>query len=133
MKIWIVEHFQEIQLVLLVLFIWVGILNYRKQQPPSQFKVREADRPPVKKTVKVAPPKPSRLELPGIRLSGEPHEILGVAPNATPDEISEAFKNLMKRYHPDRMAGLPTDQRQFYERATQTIIQAKEDLLRKKI
>ena len=35
------------------------------------------------------------------------YEILGVAPDATDDEIRSAFKDLARRHHPDRTAGAP--------------------------
>lgn len=34
-----------------------------------------------------------------------PHEVLGVGPNATPDEIKSAFKKLAMQHHPDRNGG----------------------------
>ena len=33
------------------------------------------------------------------------YDILGVAANATPDEIHSAYKRLAKKYHPDINAG----------------------------
>lgn len=35
----------------------------------------------------------------------EPHEILGVSPNATPEEVRAAYKVLARIYHPDRFQG----------------------------
>jgi DnaJ like chaperone protein len=37
--------------------------------------------------------------------------ILGVAPEATPDQIKSAYRQLAVKYHPDRLiaAGLPTE------------------------
>ena len=35
------------------------------------------------------------------------YEVLGVAPDATDDEIRSAFKDLARRHHPDRTAGAP--------------------------
>ena len=32
----------------------------------------------------------------------DPHTVLGVAPGATPDEVTAAFRRLAKRHHPDR-------------------------------
>jgi hypothetical protein len=33
-----------------------------------------------------------------------PHEVLGVRPGATPKEIEAAYKQALKKYHPDRFA-----------------------------
>ncbi len=35
----------------------------------------------------------------------DPHAVLGVGRNATPEEISQAFRSLAKRWHPDRNDG----------------------------
>jgi hypothetical protein len=51
----------------------------------------------------------ARLLLEGISIRGAPHEVLGIAPTASPEEIQKAYKNLMKRYHPDRV-GRPDSQ-----------------------
>lgn len=47
----------------------------------------------------------------------DPWELLGVAPGATPEAITRAYREQMKRYHPDRVAGLGDDlQRLAHER-----------------
>ncbi len=35
------------------------------------------------------------------------HEVLGVAPDATADEVREAYLSLVKAWHPDRFAASP--------------------------
>jgi hypothetical protein len=35
-----------------------------------------------------------------------PYEILGISPHASPDEISVAYRQMAKQYHPDRVAHL---------------------------
>jgi curved DNA-binding protein CbpA len=39
----------------------------------------------------------------------EPHEVLGVAPDASPEQIREAFKVLARIFHPDRLAEAPLE------------------------
>ena len=48
----------------------------------------------------------------------DPYEILEVARDASPAEITRAYREQMKRYHPDRVAGLGDElQRLAHERA----------------
>ena len=37
----------------------------------------------------------------------DPYKVLGVSPYATDDEISKAYKNLAKKYHPDNYTDIP--------------------------
>ena len=41
------------------------------------------------------------LEKEGIALDRDPYQVLGVSPNATEDEIRQAYRTLAKKYHPD--------------------------------
>ena len=46
------------------------------------------------------------------RMAGVEHyDELGVAPTATPAEIRTSYLALARRYHPDRLIGVPTDER----------------------
>ncbi len=38
--------------------------------------------------------------------AADPYEILGIAHGASADEITRAYREQMKQYHPDRVAGL---------------------------
>ncbi len=39
----------------------------------------------------------------------DPHEVLGVRPGASQEEVTRAFREKMKQYHPDRVADLGED------------------------
>lgn len=52
--------------------------------------------------------------------SGRPHEVLGVAQNATKEQVLGAYKHWIKRYHPDRVQHLgPAYVKQANQRAEQ--------------
>lgn len=59
----------------------------------------------------------------------DPYKVLGVSPNATDDEIKQAYRTLAKKYHPDRYADSPLKDQA--ERKMQEINQAY-DILTKK-
>lgn len=47
----------------------------------------------------------------------DPYELLGVSPWATGEDITRAYREQLKRYHPDRVAGLGEElQRLAHER-----------------
>ncbi len=49
------------------------------------------------------------------------HEVLGVPPTATPDEIKDAYRTLMSQYHPDKVASLGEELRLLAERKSKEI------------
>jgi hypothetical protein len=121
----------------------LGALWYflKSQNPDSQFKVRESDlRPPrpgssTSQNDDLAQariqPQAEPLRLTGIRLDGAPHEILGVSKNASSDEVRLAYRELMKRYHPDRIGPPGSREWKDAQRIAEKINEAKEYLLRK--
>ena len=52
------------------------------------------------------------------------HEILGLSPEATADQIREAYKHLISKYHPDKVDALGQELRDLAERKTQEITAA---------
>jgi molecular chaperone DnaJ len=42
---------------------------------------------------------------------GDPYEVLGVTPGATPDEVRRAYRELVRRHHPDRHIDVPPERR----------------------
>ena len=52
------------------------------------------------------------------------HEILGVSAEATADQIRDAYKHLVSKYHPDKVDTLGQELRDLAERKTQEITAA---------
>jgi hypothetical protein len=141
---YIVQNFERIQigLILLVLAAVFFYLFYRR--PVSNFKAREADREDLRQILQNGrdlgsnklsrnrpTPPPPPLSLPGIRLSGEPHEILGIRPDADETEVIRAYKEAIKRFHPDTIQGPAKDQLEFYQKASAAINNAKNLMIKK--
>ncbi len=140
----IVRHFERIQfgfIALAAIAVFFFLLN---RKPVSGFKVREADRDDLERLLKKGndlgnsriqrkntPTPPPPLQLPGIRLTGEPHEILGVRADATEEEILKAYKDAIKRFHPDTIQGPAQEQLEFYQRASAAINTAKNLMIKK--
>ena len=138
---WMADHFDKMQYLLLgaILFVaWTGL----RSQKQSKFKSREADRRDTDRSkqkdgdlasAKLNRKSPNsqipRLALPGIRLTGDAHEILGVTESAREPEIMRAYKEKIKLFHPDRIQGQAREQLKFYEEASAKINQAKEEML----
>jgi DnaJ-domain-containing protein 1 len=136
------KNFVRIQLIIFIggILIWYRFAQTNKTE--TRFRSREADRkdldrlragPDLGEAKLVHKPQPIKaqpLALPGIRMNGEAHEILGVDENASEAEIMKAYKESMKRFHPDRIQGQAKEQIQFYEEASSKLNQAKETMLK---
>ncbi|NDG84976.1 MAG: hypothetical protein EBX52_08070 [Proteobacteria bacterium] len=141
----IARHFQNIQVGILVLGGFSLIYYFFNRREPSKFRQREADRPDLDRILKQGPdsaqakiapkprpaPSPPPLSLPGIRLNGAPHEILGVKEDATESEIMRAYKDAIKRFHPDTIQGDARDQIKFYQEASARINDAKNQMIKR--
>jgi DnaJ-domain-containing protein 1 len=142
----IAHQFQTIQTGILI-FGALSILFFIKgRSQPSQFKQRESDRTDLDRILKQGPdtgqakqkpksaantPPPPPLSLPGIRLNGAPHEILGVREDASESEVMRAYKDAIKRFHPDTIQGAAREQMQFYQDASARINEAKDQMIKK--
>ena len=124
--------------MLLVLVFW---LRFRPNQS-SRFRKREADDTSKRQGTSnlgsaqlnnenQKKEKPKRKQLSGFVSVGAPHQILGVDPNATQEEILRAYKERMKQYHPDLLNPSREADRQEMERIAQKLNWAKEELLKK--
>ncbi len=63
-----------------------------------------------------APPPPPRSPA-----EPSPYDILGVSPNASASDIRTAYQNLVRQYHPDRVASMPVEFQDVAERRTKEI------------
>ena len=72
---------------------------------------------------------PLRLE--GFRFDRAAHEILGISPLASRTEIQSAYREAMKRHHPDRVAAPGSAQWQDAQAIAQAILQARDELFEK--
>jgi DnaJ-domain-containing protein 1 len=61
-----------------------------------------------------------------------PCEVLGVAPDATPRQIKEAYHKLAAQYHPDKVAHLGKEFQDLAEKRFKQIQQAYQNLLKTK-
>lgn len=138
-------------------FIWLqlgagalivgGILYARGKSTESRFAVREADLQarrksagnsadanralPASDLASAKMERPATLSLPGIRIDGPPHEILGIRPGAGADEIQRAYRERMKQYHPDKIGRPGTREWVDAQRIAEAINRAKTELLKR--
>ncbi len=63
--------------------------------------------------------------------SWDPHAILGVPHGASRDAVTQAYRERLKEYHPDRVASLGTELRDLAHRKTLDIQRAYAELTRR--
>jgi len=108
-KAWVSENFFVLQVAFSTLLILLYARGKLKKDLQSQFRMRESDRilkferGESAQTSGNAKTKPTPFQITGISLDGAPHEILGITALATESEIQKAYRDLMKRYHPDQV------------------------------
>ncbi len=61
----------------------------------------------------------------------QPHKVLGVAKNASPQEIKRAYRRLLRRYHPDKFAHMGKEYEETAREKTRSIIEAYEAMTAK--
>lgn len=129
---WVADHFGFVQIALIALAAIAAWHSLRTNQKQTSFRSRESERADLDRLNKMESPigkKPTPLALPGITLTGKPHEILGVAETATESEIMRAYKERIKLFHPDRIQGDAKNQIRFYQDASAKINEAKEAMI----
>ena len=111
LALWISNHFGLIQIGISIVFILFWLNARNRAASKSGFKLREADRDDLRfargEAATAAANEPTKkkdpLRLDGIVKDGAPHEVLGVSALASEEEIRKAYKEKMKRYHPDKL------------------------------
>jgi hypothetical protein len=70
------------------------------------------------------------LMLPGIRIDGPAHEVLGVGVAADEKSVQKAYRELMKRYHPDLVGPPGSREWKDAQKIAEAINLAKEEMIR---
>jgi DnaJ-domain-containing protein 1 len=118
----------------------LGFALFSRRDRKSAFKVREADlRGPRKKALPgAADPlaeakmeKKRPLQLSGIRIDGAPHEVLGIEPLSSQAQIRQAYRELMRRYHPDSVGRPGSREWDDAQKIAAALNRAKEEMLKK--
>jgi hypothetical protein len=139
------QHLAKIHSGILIGVAVFIVLTIKGRGKTSQFRTREAERADLDRILKQGPdlgqaklakhkksePAPPPLRLPGLTLAGEPHEILGISENANESEIMRAYKEAIKRFHPDRIQGQAEEQLRFYQEASAKINDAKNEMMKR--
>lgn len=97
-------------LVVMIAVLWWVRRRFRQASPPRPGR---------------RGPRPVRAEA---RLAWDPYRVLGVDRSAGPDEITRAYREQMKLYHPDRVAELGEELRALAHEKSLDIQRAYEEI-----
>lgn len=136
---------QNFTLIHATLVVSLFVLGYRyitARNTKSNFRVREYDKNSKSRTLESAIPRSDEREEPRAQARPKslpphfsnakaPHEVLGIHPNSSQRQIQKAYRNLMKRYHPDKLVGLSPDQIQANEKIAMQINMAKDQMMKR--
>ncbi|HCM40037.1 MAG: hypothetical protein A2Z97_07105 [Bdellovibrionales bacterium GWB1_52_6] len=124
--------------IILMGALWLWL---RPKDEESAFQIREAEKARSKTGAQPDPgsdelararmkPRPKPMALPGIRVDGAPHEVLGIRVNSNRSEIQKAYRELMKRYHPDKIGPAGSPQWKDSQKIAEAINRAKDEMLK---
>ena len=125
------SHTFEVAQAFLLAVLVVGLLRFMRGQSQTRFKERNRTEKKTEPSSAQQSKEKVRLLLQGVVLSGLPHQILNVREDASEFEIRKAHRNLIKRFHPDKVGAQGS--REWYEaqRASEAINHAREEMLKK--
>jgi len=134
------EIFLAVNGILLSLFLWIVFRFLRQRDEEHLFRdnlwtekqkqvFKELDIIAAQKEkTEPAPIQEEKFHVPNF--AGAAHEILGITANATREQISEAYRHWVTRYHPDRVNHLGAAYIEQAKLRTEQLNQAKELLVK---
>ena len=104
--------------VLVMLYRYLSKFNRMRNlgRPPHNEQQHQTDAQTEESSGQQSPPR-------------TPHEILGVEPSATNEEIKSAYRRLVNQYHPDKVAHLGDEFQQLAEQRFKEIQEAYQRLI----
>ncbi|NDG85452.1 MAG: hypothetical protein EBX52_10520 [Proteobacteria bacterium] len=128
------KQFGTAQLILLIVLILLLLRFLKRSTPESHFRTdafqRPSPRPDRTKREQQEKREQMRTLLGGFAFTGQPHEVLGVRKEASELEIRRAHRELIKRFHPDKVG--PQGSKEWYEaqKIAETINNARDEMLK---
>lgn len=114
----------------LVLLAVAGFLWWAYQQADPRGPRKKSKRPAELANPAAAAKRPARSDRPPPADDNDPRRVLGVAADASSDEIRKAYQDKVRQYHPDRVAGAAPELQRLAERRTKELNAAYQALIR---